>query len=172
MASSKNSLITMKFEGADDLEAALRALGNNSAIRKALTTAMMDAAQPMAQDARSRARARRKSGRLDEGIDVSTTLSRRQRHPTGNNATSTTVYVGAGPTQDAVLEEFGTTLRNWKSGKSTGSEPANPFMRPAWEAHKQQILDDFGKYLWVTIEAEAKRLARKQATLIAKAGGS
>lgn len=36
-------------------------------------------------------------------------------------------------------------------------------MRPAWEQHKNQILDDYADELWIQIEKSAKRLARRQA---------
>ncbi len=40
--------------------------------------------------------------------------------------------------------------------------PANPVLRDAWETHKLQILDDFGKELWKEIEKSAVRLAKRQ----------
>jgi hypothetical protein len=168
VASSNNSLLKLKIEGAEDLEAALRALGSSRAIKAALKPALLLAGEPVAKVAR--ALAPRKSGDMAEGVDVSTTLSRRQRHDRGWGGDNTTafVYIGASPVGPAVLEEFGTTQRHWKSGKSTGSTRARPFMRPAWEQGKDRVLVDFGRYLWVTIEKEAKRIATKQAKLIAQ----
>lgn len=166
---SKATLLRIEFEGAAALEQALRDLGNSSAIKKAIRTALMEAAEPAAKMARSLAP--RRSGRMAEGVDVSTTLSRRQKRQRKNGRNdpfAVFVYIGARPTGPAVLAEFGTVERHWRNGKSTGAMPARPFMRPAWEAHKFQILADFAKYLWVTIEAEAKRIARRQARLIAK----
>ena len=164
----------MELLGANDLEAALRALGDNAAIKRAIGKALMTAAEPTAKKAR--AKAPRKTGRLAEGVDVSTTLSRRQKAGRGGHVAArgrfdpfaTFVYIGAHPMGPAVLAEFGTAQRHWKSGKSTGAMPARPFMRPAWEEDKFKILEDFGKYLWVTIEDEAKKLARKQQRLIDK----
>lgn len=164
----------MKMEGADDLENALRSLGDSSAIKRAIKRALLIAAEPTARAAR--AGAPRKSGRMAEGVDVSTTLSRRQRSGGGGHVAArgrfdpfaTFVYIGAHPMGPAVLAEFGSQERHWKNGKSTGSMPAHPFMRPAWEAGKFQILETFKKLLWVTIEEEAKKLARKQAKLLAK----
>lgn len=171
----KSSLLAIKFEGAADLEAALRELGEGKAIRSAIGKALLAAAEPAAKEARSRAP--RKTNRLAEGIDVSTTLSRRQRGSQLNRFGSKLdpyavfVFIGAHPMGPAVIQEFGTAQRHWKNGKSTGAVPAHPFMRPAWENHKFQILADFAKYLWVTIEAEATRIARKQARLIAQGNG-
>lgn len=171
---SKNSFLRLKLEGAAEMEAALRALGDNAAIKRAIGKALMMAAEPTAAKARSRAR--RKSGNMAEGIDVSTTLSRRQRGGKGGHVAArgrfdpfaTFVYIGAHPMGPAILEEFGTAQRHWKTGKSTGSDPGHPFMRPSWEEDKFKILAEFGRLIWVTIESEANRLARKQARLIAK----
>jgi hypothetical protein len=167
---AKAPLIKFSIEGADFLEAALRDLGGSKEIRRVLGKTLLHAAEPVARDARSRAR--RKSGRMAEGIDVSATLSRRQRadepRPGPDEAQ---VFIGAKPIGPAVLEEFGTAERHWQSGKSTGAQPAHPFMRPAWEAGKGGVLERFGKELWVFIELEAKRIARKQAKLIRETGG-
>lgn len=168
MASRNNSLLQLKLEGVADLEAALRALADNKAIKRAIGKALLEAAEPVARDAR--ARAPRKSGEMAETIDVSTTLSRRQRRGRGRaGPAEAVVFVGASPTGPAVLEEFGTTKRSTKTGKSTGSAPAHPFMRPAWEGKGPLILQTFGRVIWVTIDAEARRIARKQARLIRQA---
>lgn len=172
---SQNHLLRLKIEGAEELEAALRALGDSKAIKAAIKRALLEAAEPTAKEAR-RLAPRGDSGRMAEGVDVSTTLSRRQRGGAGGHVAArgrfdpfaAFVYIGAHPMGPAVLKEFGTQQRHWKSGKSTGADPAKPFMRPAWEAGKYKILEDFSRYLWVTIEMEAKRLAKKQARLIAK----
>jgi hypothetical protein len=175
---SRNTLLRLEFQGASDLEQGLRDLADSAAVKRAISKALLTAAGPTA--AKARAMAPRKSGEMAEGIDVSTTLSRRQRSGRGGHVAArgrfdpfaVFVYIGAHPMGPAVLAEFGTTQRHWKTGKSTGAMPAHPFMRPAWEADKFQILADFAKYLWVTIEAEAKRIARKQAKLIAQGKGS
>lgn len=171
---SQNHLLRLNIIGAQDLEAALRALGDSKAIKRAIKTALLEAAEPTAREAR--AKAPRRSGRMAEGVDVSTTLSRRQKSGAGGHVAArgrfdpfaAFVYIGAHPMGPAVLAEFGTQERHWKSGKSTGAMPAKPFMRPAWEAGKYKILEDFSRYLWVTIDQEAKRIAKKQARLIAK----
>jgi HK97 gp10 family phage protein len=169
-----NNLLRMKIDGFQDLEKALQELGDAKAIKRTIKAALMEAAEPTARMARSLAP--RKTGRMAEGVDVSTTLSRRQKSGRGGHVRArghfdpfaAFVYIGAHPTGPAVLAEFGTQKRHTKSGKSTGAMPAKPFMRPAWEAGKDQILRDLQRYLWVTIEKEAKRLARRQARLLAK----
>lgn len=163
----------MEIEGAYDLETALRALGNSNSIRRAISRALLVAAEPAAKEAR--AKAPRRSGELAEGVDVSTTLSRRQRSgrgghaaPRGRFGNTAEVFIGAHPMGPAVIEEFGTVQRHHDSGKSTGANPPRPFMRPAWENHKFRILEDFKRLLWAAIAEEAARLAKKQARLIAK----
>lgn len=39
----------------------------------------------------------------------------------------------------AHLVEYGTAQRHQKSGKSTGTMPSKPFLRPAWDANKERI---------------------------------
>jgi hypothetical protein len=166
---SGGGLLSIDIPGADALEAALRELGEAVEIRKTLSASLMEAAEPMAKAAR--AGAPRKTGRMYETIDVAKTLSRRQRRQANkyaaDNPTNATVFIGAKPIGPSILLEFGTTARHWKSGKSTGSVPARPFMRPAFEGEKLTVLDLLGKLIWIQIEKAAKRIARKTA----KAGG-
>lgn len=160
---SRKGLINLDFAGAEFLEQALRDLGSDPDVRKALGDSMLQAAEPMAKAARAKVR-RGKTLRLEESIDVSKTLSRRQRSQahTRTGPTEATVYVGPKPVGAGVLLEFGTTLRHWRTGKSTGHVPAFPFMRPAFEETKFQVIDLFGKLLWINIEKAAKRIARRQ----------
>jgi len=181
-ASKGGKLIAMQWEGASDLEQALRGLGTDQNIRRVLKRAAIAAMEPVAKDARahaprSRGPVKTRSGRsIDPGtyaesIDVGVTLSRRQKgtsqvKPAGPD--TAVAFVGPKPNGPGVLEEFGTAQRHWHSGKSTGFAPAHPHMRPAWENNKFGVLDLLGKMLWVEIEATAKRLARRQAKLLAK----
>jgi hypothetical protein len=163
---NRGGLISIEIPGAEALEAALRELGEAVEIRKTLSKALMEAAEPMAKAARAGA-PRGATGRLYESIDVAKTLSRRQRQQANryaaDNPTNATVYVGAKPIGPSILLEFGTTARHWKSGKSTGSVPARPFMRPAFESEKMGALDLLGKLIWIQIEKAAARIARKTA---------
>lgn len=158
-------LVSIDIPGADALEAALRELGEAAEIRKTLQASLMEAAEPMAKAAR--ANAPRRTGRMYETIDVAKTLSRRQRRQAAkyaaDNPTNATVYVGAKPIGPSILLEFGTTLRHWKNGKSTGSVRAHPFMRPAFESEKLHSLELLGQLLWIQIAKAAARLARRTA---------
>ncbi len=155
----------IKLKGAEGLADALRALGNDRMVKRILKKALMEEAEPAAREAR-RLAPKGKTGRMADKINVSTTLSRRQRaqrrKPNLKNGLVAEVFLGAGAKGPAHLIEFGTGLRRHKSGKSTGYVPAHPYMRPAWEKWKFRILDRFAFRLWHEIERAAKRLAAKQ----------
>lgn len=164
MASRNNSLLMLEIKGARELEAALNALGQDRLIKSTNRRALLNAAKPAVATARRLAP--KKSGRMSEKIDVSSTLSRRQRRGGGyrRDPNVAHVFMGAAPRGPAVLAEFGTGPRYQKrSRKFVGAMPAQPFMRPAWEQHKTKILDDYTSELWIQIEKSAKRLARRQA---------
>lgn len=154
-------LISLQFAGFEFLEAALIELGQAPEIKKAMSSALVIAAEPMAMAMRARA-----IPEVAETIDVSTTLSRRQKRAAGRQSSGIDniafVYVGPKPRGLAVLEEFGTVRRHWKTGKSTGSTAARPFARPGFEEEKLGTIDRFGKILWVTIDQAAARIARRQ----------
>jgi hypothetical protein len=159
---SRPPLISLKFDGFEFLEAALIELGDDREVKKALKDALVEAAQPMAKAMRALA-----IPEVAETIDVSTTLSRRQRRAAGRQSSGIDniafVYVGPKPRGLAVLEEFGTVRRHWKTGKSTGSTRARPFARPGFEQEKEGTVERFGKILWITIEKAANRIAKRQA---------
>lgn len=180
-ASKGGKLIRMDIEGAADLESALRGLGSDQNIIRVLKRAVIEALEPVAKAARSRAPVSKgpirshgrtvDPGTYREGIDVGVTLSRRQKGTSTVAApgpTTAVAFVGPKAKSPGVLEEFGTSERHWRTGKSTGFAPAHPHMRPAWEENKTGVLDLLGRILWVEIDATAKRLARRQAKLLAK----
>lgn len=43
----------------------------------------------------------------------------------------------------------------------TSKLSANPFLRPAWDMHKEQVLKDFGDELWKSIKKRARTIRRK-----------
>lgn len=156
----------MEINGARELEAALMALGQDRLIKATLKTALTNASKPMVATAQRLAP--KLTGRMAEKIAVSSTLSRRQRRGQGYKFSPTTAYVwiGSAPRGPGTLAEFGTGPRYHKKvRKYVGAMPATPFMRPAWEQHKDQILRDFSTELWAAIERSAKRLARRQGNL-------
>lgn len=169
--SDKSALLQMDIIGAEELEAALRELAREAGSRtmnRTMERALMKAGQPVVDHARRLAPRGKETGKphMADKIRISTSLSRRQRRLQGFGNRwhgVAKVYIGAGPRGPAVLAEFGTGPRQWKTGKSTGSMPAQPFMRPAWEANKFKVLRDFSRILWVEIEKAAKRARRRKA---------
>lgn len=159
-----NSLIHMELVGARELEAALHALGQDRLIKATLRRALLRASKPAVATAQRLAP--KHTGRMSDKINVSSTLARRQRRGGGYRYNPSTAYVwlGSAPRGPGTLAEFGTGPRYHKrTRKFVGAAPAQPFLRPAWEQHKHQILDDFSRELWSQIEKSAKRLARRQA---------
>lgn len=159
----------MKLTGARELEAALRELPKRIG-KAAIKRALMKAAAPIEQDAKARA-AGTKPALGERGVSVSTKLSRRQKRGRRVDKNTVEVFIGAHSARRGLahLIEFGTGPRRHKSGKSTGSMPARPFMRPAWESGKRQALNTIGAELWTEVEKAAKRLAKRRAK--AAAGG-
>lgn len=167
----RDSFISLDFKGWRELERALYALGDDRVIRATMKRAMLEAAEPMARTARRNLMSvtKRGDGSLEESIDVGVRLNRRQaaerRSYPGErlDGTSVNVFVGAGKGgAQAHLIEFGTGPRRNKKGASRGQISARPWMRPAWEAHKHQVLTDFGVQLGREIEASARRIAKKR----------
>ena len=73
------------------------------------------------------------------------------------------MYIGVRPSPVAHLIELGTGPRFTKSGESRGRMLPQPFMRPAFEATKHQVMKDLADIIREEIEATAKRLARRRA---------
>lgn len=142
----------VRVEGLRDLDAALGELGKATG-RNVMRRAGRAALEPIIADAAERAP--HLFGNLQESITVSTKRPRRHRK-------ESEVEVYGGPTNlpQAHLQEFGTRHHG-----------PQPFMRPAWDAGKDQALDDVKTALGNEIEKAAQRAARKQARLIARNGG-
>jgi HK97 gp10 family phage protein len=112
-------------------------------------------AQPIADDAEALAPVR--TGQLKRSIIVGTRLSRRQRRAAKETKSYVEIYVGPGPLPQAHMDEFGTS-----------QQKPQPFLRPAWDAHKGSLLNNLRDDLWAEIEKAAERLARKAAKAKAK----
>jgi len=127
------------IEGLDDLAAALRNLfppsKANGIMRKVLTAR----ARPIAD--RAEQMAPRRTGQLQRSITVSSKLSKRQRslHKKVDPA-DVEVFAGAGPVAQSSLTEYGTS-----------HIAPHPFMRPAWDAARADLLTNIGQDLWTEI---------------------
>lgn len=161
----------VSVEGLSDLETALNELPSalgKATVRRALTIA----AKPVAERARSLARV--VTGKLRDSVRVSSrasksagaaaysmTLSeggskkdarlafRAANKEAAGSKSDVEIYVGA-TVPYAHLVEFGTHRSR-----------AFPFLRPAWEATKGQVLETLKPLLWAEIEKTAKRLAKR-----------
>lgn len=141
--------ITVKVQGLEGIEAALSQFTprkRRDIARKALDSA----GQITARVARSMAPV--DEGNLRESIDVSGTLTRRQA---GLHTKQAEVerFIGPGAHPQAHLREFG-----------GDGNPPHPYMRPAWDSTKTQVLDRIADVAWLeigkAIQAKAKRAAR------------
>lgn len=140
---------TVKLTGMRELERNLAQLPKAVARRNALR-ALREGGEPMARMARQLApvgddpkwigdganRRLVEPGNMRESISVSATLARSQRGDRGAVA-PVEMYIGPGQHPEAITQEFGTWFH-----------PAQPFMRPAWEATKMTVLTHVGALLW------------------------
>lgn len=81
------------------------------------------------------------------------------------------VFMFAGPVNEplAHLFENGTVERvQSTTGRSTGRMMMQPFMRPAWDQHKNGLLDRLRDVLKIEIDKSLARAARKAAVEAAK----
>lgn len=140
---------SVKVEGLKDLERALQGLPAANA-KAVLRRTLKEAGEPVATAAR--ALVPKEHGYLSESIDVSTKLSRRQSK-LHKKESPVEMFIGPGPDPAGHLNEFGT---------GPGHQ-AQPFMRPAWDAHQAETLDIIANRTWLEIEKTAARLAKKAA---------
>jgi len=153
----------MRVEGLRELQDALKELPKATS-RNVLRRALTEAAKPMAATAEEQAPVDK--GHLKRSHKVTTKLSKRQRAvhrrwagtvpvrtPRGWRsapAKAVYVFVGPGPLAQATQQEFG-----------NADHPPQPFMRPAWDAHKRQAAMSIRDRMAEQLEAARKRIARK-----------
>lgn len=142
--------VQFNLEGFEDLNKNLLALKRSHAVSVVRRT-LIAAAKPTVDMARGLAPV--DDGQLRDGIGAGTKLTPRQMRKHRKNKGDVTVFVGAGAPHSHLVE-FGTSPRINK-GKFAGSEhpgsAPKPFMRPAWEATKGQVLEEIKKRMWIEI---------------------
>lgn len=172
----------MKVEGLRELDAALGDLPKATA-RNVLRRVLKKAAEPLRADMESRAPddPSTPSPDLHSSIAVSTKLKNSvgkaefravlqaggtkaqagaalRTARSGGSKAFAELYVGPGEGgAHGILQEFGTVHHK-----------AQPFMRPAWDAGKDGVLESIKKDLGDEIVKSAKRLAKKRAKAAAK----
>ncbi|MFN8996384.1 MAG: HK97-gp10 family putative phage morphogenesis protein [Pseudomonadota bacterium] len=144
--------VRVRVEGLAEMDRALGELPKATG-RNVLRRVGRARLEPIIEDAAKRAP--RLFGNLNDSITVSTKRPRRHR-----KESEVEVYGGPTSLPQAHLQEFGTRHHG-----------PQPFMRPAWDAGKDELLEGLAEDLANEIEKAAQRIARKQARLIAKAGG-
>lgn len=159
---SKNTFITT-IEGAAELgdlfEQLPKQLTDN-----VLRTTGKKALEPVRDMAKSLVTVGKEDGgQTRDSITIKTVLSKRQRRIFKKKG-DIAVYMGPSAPEGAagVLLEFGTGERRQRStGRRTGSMGARPFMRPAWDATKGQVLDVFRTEIWDVLVKAVRRLRVK-----------
>jgi HK97 gp10 family phage protein len=157
--------VTVKFSGGRELEAALLALGDQAAMRRTAARALRLAGEPIRaaavalapddpQTAGNLKQAIRlgpqKSRDKDQvwvriGIDSTVDPAAEKQRQSGRGS-----YRDPGVAGNAVIQEFGTPKM-----------PANPFMRPAWDAGSAAAPGLIARELWDAIAKSAARLAKR-----------
>src|SRR5262245_33999006 len=121
-----------RIDGLEELEQTLIGLADEFGVSRStgkniLRRALIRAGKPIEVPAKRLAP--ELTGDLRISIDSSATLSSRQRGQHRKKST-VEVFVGAGPLPQAHLQEFG-----------TAHQPAQPFLRPAWDANRMASLE-------------------------------
>lgn len=150
--------MTIRVDGFKELDAALQEMKTATA-RGTVRRAMMKAFQPMADEASRLAPddPRTPAPDLHRTIKVGDALKAgRSMFVKGFGFNDGQVTVWMGPTREgypqAIMQEFGTV-----------NQPAKPYMRPAWDAGKDRLLEDLASGLKIEIDKTAARAARKAA---------
>lgn len=150
--------MTIRVDGFKELDAALQEMKTATA-RGTVRRAMMKAFQPMADEASRLAPddPRTPAPDLHRTIKVGDALKAgRSMFVKGFGFKDGQVTVWMGPTREgypqAIMQEFGTV-----------NQPAQPYMRPAWDGGKDALLDGLAKGMAAEITKTAERAARKAA---------
>lgn len=162
---ARNSFIKLDLLGVEETAKNLREIGKDRTIRAAMRRELRKAATPTLGLAKTNAPT--ETRRMQDGIALSGVLSYRQRrggkYAKLNSSNEVHLFLGAKPRGPGVLTEFGTGPRFTKKGKFTGAAPAQPWLRPAWESDKHNVLDRFERGLGPALEKAARRAARRRA---------
>ena len=139
--------ISAQVFGGKELDDAFRQLPRATA-KGVLRRALAKAAEPVVREAEALA-PRGPTGNLKASITVSTQLTRSQRDMRRDGVE---LFIGATTPKGyhAHLLEFGTV-----------NMPAQPFLRPAWDAAKDAVLASLSREVWAALAKSARTLARK-----------
>lgn len=156
------STVRMRLLGLREMQRALQRLPDELQ-RPLVKEALMEAAKPMRDMAEELAPDAAPFGQgLITNIIVSDDVTSAQKEPP-ERKDEAKVYVGVdGLRPDfaphAHLVEYGTGPRFHESGKYVGEAPAQPFMRPAFDATGKTVIRRFARLLKPIIEQAARRV--------------
>lgn len=140
--------VKVTIVGLKDLDAKLGELKPSTA-KNVLRRVGREALGPF--DEAWREKAPHLTGALEASGSVGSKLTRTQRKQ--NERTSTVeVFAGPGPNPQAIQQEFG-----------NATQPPQPYVRPAWEATKDQALEIVAARLGEEIDRTVARLAKRAA---------
>lgn len=126
---------SLTISGFKELDSVLLAMPRQLA-GQGVTAGLRKALAPVAAAARSYA-----PGSLDTRIRIAPTIKAGQLAQALEKPGRGRKVMFVGSTAPhAHLVEFGTGPRFHKSGRYVGIMPADPFLRPAWDANKDQVL--------------------------------
>lgn len=147
----------VRLSGFQDVGRTLREHLPKATGKNVLRRTARQALEPMR--ATAEARAPRRFGDLVRSITIGTRVAGGSRavHVGGGriraaSKAGVSMHMGPGRHPQAITQEFGTF-----------KEPAQPYMRPAWDAHHQEALDIIATNLWSNIKAAVERRARRAA---------
>jgi HK97 gp10 family phage protein len=146
--------LTVKLEGFDGLEAALRELPKRATQKAVVRRALKQAAEPLRSlwAALAPYDASDQGLHLRDSVIVSDKTKAREADP-GAAPGAISIFVGPDKRlrqHHGIFMEFGTF-----------KDRPQPSGRPAWEARKEQAFDLLGFFMWAEIDASAQRLARR-----------
>jgi len=145
----------MEFKGGKQLERALLQLPKE--LRgEILQQSLVAGAEPVRTDAASRARTRRGPRRRPETITLADSI---KTFLGEKDATHAVVDVGT-KKPHAHLVEFG--HRKVVGDQTLGQVPAYPFLRPAFDENKEEVLQRTGEVMGKEIETAFRRLAPQE----------
>lgn len=140
-------MITLKVSGFVELEKALLKLPQEIA-GKVLSAALRKSGTPMAETGKRLAPRSDDPGPHGHMAD---SIKLRTFKTESDHDVEINLWLGPDPTHFyGIFPEFGTRHQS-----------ATPFLRPAWDQHKDEVLTILGKELWAGINRAARRLAKQ-----------
>lgn len=158
----------VRIEGLRELEKALQELPRATA-KNVMRRGLIEAAQPTLEHARSLVPVA--TGGLRDSLEVSTKAKRGfKKDFSGANATGRSTQL---PSASAIQVYIGPSFPDGFHGHliEFGTSRTSPqaFLRPAWDATKDQVLASISGFTWGQLKKAADRLARKTARAAKKA---